>query len=173
MKAVRFSIYLCYLLTCLALQELNNCLQTEQEHTSNLITQLRENKESTSKWVFTSLYPWPFQFQILNLVLKNVLHACRELTESVEENTQLRKQVSDLTVLNQQQVGVREGCIFNNWDCLAWLQSQTPVRKIKPNCLFILQASKIVALEENLKCENETIKGLEQKTEQGKVSTNK
>lgn len=49
MKAVWFSIYLCYLLTCLALQELNNSLQTEQEHTTNLITQLKENKESTSK----------------------------------------------------------------------------------------------------------------------------
>lgn len=98
-----------------------------------------------------------------------MLYARRELTESVEENTQLRKQVSDLTVLNQQQVGVRKGCIFNNWDCLAW--SQTPA-KLNLIVFFILQASKIVALEENLKCENETIKSLEQKTEQDKVSMN-
>lgn len=99
------------------------------------------------------------------------MHARRELTESVEENTQLRKQVSDLTVLNQQQVGVRKGCIFNNWDCLAWSQSQTSA-KLNLIVFFILQASKIVALEENLKFENETIKGLEQKTEQDKVSMN-
>ncbi|XP_069571062.1 kinesin-like protein KIF15 [Brachyistius frenatus] len=56
--------------------ELNNSLKTEQEHTSMLISQLTENKEIASK----------------------------ELIETVEQNTQLRKQVSDLTVQNQQQV---------------------------------------------------------------------
>lgn len=99
------------------------------------------------------------------------MRAHRELTESVEENTQLRKQVSDLTVQNQQQVGVRKGCILNNWDCLAYSQSQTPA-KLNQIVFFVLQASKIVSLEENLKCENETIKGLEQKIEQDKVSMN-
>ncbi|KAM8737455.1 kinesin-like protein KIF15 [Acanthopagrus schlegelii] len=57
------------------LTELNNSLQSEKEHTNTLISQLRENKESTSK----------------------------ELIETVEQNTQLWKQVSDLTGLNQQQ----------------------------------------------------------------------
>ncbi|XP_040915830.1 kinesin-like protein KIF15-A isoform X2 [Toxotes jaculatrix] len=57
------------------LTELNNSLQNEQEHTNVLISQLRENRESTSK----------------------------ELIETVEQNTQLRKQVSDLTAQNQQQ----------------------------------------------------------------------
>ncbi|XP_061599761.1 kinesin-like protein KIF15 isoform X2 [Cololabis saira] len=51
------------------------CLQAENEHTSSLTSQLRENKESMSK----------------------------ELVEIVEQNTQLQKQVSDLTVQNQQQ----------------------------------------------------------------------
>ncbi|XP_028993905.1 kinesin-like protein KIF15-B [Betta splendens] len=58
------------------LLELNNSLQSEQTHTGNLILQLRENKETTSK----------------------------ELIETVEQNTQLRKKVSDLTAQNQQQV---------------------------------------------------------------------
>uniref|UniRef100_A0A3Q4BG97 Kinesin motor domain-containing protein n=1 Tax=Mola mola TaxID=94237 RepID=A0A3Q4BG97_MOLML len=80
------------------LTELNNSLQTEQEHTSYLISQLTENKESSSK----------------------------VLIETVEENTQLRKQVSDLTVQNQQLVS------------------------------------------KNLKFDNETIKGLEQKIDQDK-----
>ncbi|TKS86576.1 Kinesin-like protein KIF15-A [Collichthys lucidus] len=57
------------------LTELNNSLQAEQERSSTLISQLRENKESTSK----------------------------ELIETVEQNTQLKKQVSDLTVQNQHQ----------------------------------------------------------------------
>ncbi|XP_062253695.1 kinesin-like protein KIF15 [Platichthys flesus] len=57
------------------LMKLNNSLQNEQEHSSTLISQMRENKESTSK----------------------------ELNETVEQNTQLRKQVSDLTAQNQQQ----------------------------------------------------------------------
>uniref|UniRef100_A0A3Q2ZVJ2 Kinesin family member 15 n=1 Tax=Kryptolebias marmoratus TaxID=37003 RepID=A0A3Q2ZVJ2_KRYMA len=52
---------------------LNNLF--EQERTSSLIFQLRENKESTSK----------------------------ELIESMEENLQLRKQVSDSTAQNHQQ----------------------------------------------------------------------
>ncbi|KAG8013374.1 Kinesin-like protein KIF15-A, partial [Nibea albiflora] len=57
------------------LTELNNSLQAEQERSSTLISQLRENKESTSK----------------------------ELIETVEQNTQLKKQVSDLTVQSQHQ----------------------------------------------------------------------
>ncbi|XP_067470314.1 kinesin-like protein KIF15 [Thunnus thynnus] len=56
--------------------KLSNSLQIEQEQTGTLIAQLKENKESTSK----------------------------ELIETVEQNTQLRKQVSDLTAQNQQQV---------------------------------------------------------------------
>ncbi|XP_034714633.1 kinesin-like protein KIF15-B isoform X2 [Etheostoma cragini] len=55
------------------LMELNSSLQTEQEHTSTLISQIRENKDSRSK----------------------------ELIETAEQNTKLRKQVSDLTVQNQ------------------------------------------------------------------------
>ncbi|XP_034380980.1 kinesin-like protein KIF15-A [Cyclopterus lumpus] len=57
------------------LTELNNYLQTEQEHTRTLLFQLRENKESTSK----------------------------ELIDKVEQNIHLGKQVSDLTVQRQQQ----------------------------------------------------------------------
>ncbi|XP_077394978.1 kinesin-like protein KIF15 [Festucalex cinctus] len=56
--------------------ELNNSLETEQEQTSTLTYQLRENRENTSK----------------------------ELSETVEENTRLSKQVSDMTVQIQQQV---------------------------------------------------------------------
>ncbi|XP_047466800.1 kinesin-like protein KIF15-A isoform X2 [Mugil cephalus] len=59
--------------------DLNNSLQTEQEHSNSLISQLRENKESSSK----------------------------ELIETIEQNTQLRKQVADLTVQNQQQASRR------------------------------------------------------------------
>ncbi|XP_017266534.1 kinesin-like protein KIF15-A [Kryptolebias marmoratus] len=55
--------------------DLKGVLQVEQERTSSLIFQLRENKESTSK----------------------------ELIESMEENLQLRKQVSDSTAQNHQQ----------------------------------------------------------------------
>ncbi|KAM9355767.1 kinesin-like protein KIF15 isoform 2-T2 [Pholidichthys leucotaenia] len=55
--------------------ELKNSLQTEQEHSNTLVSQLKENKESASK----------------------------ELIETVDQNTQLRKQVSVLTVQNQQQ----------------------------------------------------------------------
>ncbi|XP_077587394.1 kinesin-like protein KIF15 isoform X2 [Stigmatopora nigra] len=58
------------------IMELNNSLETAQEHTSSLTYQLRENKESTSK----------------------------ELSETNEENTQLSKQVTDMTVQFQQQV---------------------------------------------------------------------
>lgn len=57
------------------IMKLNNSLQTEQEHTNTLVSQLKENKESTSK----------------------------ELLETVEQNTQLKKQVSDLITQNQQQ----------------------------------------------------------------------
>ncbi|XP_071767078.2 kinesin-like protein KIF15 [Centroberyx gerrardi] len=57
------------------IMELRNTLKTEQEHTGTLTSQLRENKESTSK----------------------------ELIETMEQNTHLRKQVSDLTTQNQQQ----------------------------------------------------------------------
>ncbi|XP_061552601.1 kinesin-like protein KIF15 isoform X2 [Phycodurus eques] len=55
---------------------LNNSLETEQKHTSTLTYQLRENRENTSK----------------------------ELGETAEENTQLSKQVSGMTVQIQQQV---------------------------------------------------------------------
>uniref|UniRef100_A0A3P9BKP8 Kinesin family member 15 n=1 Tax=Maylandia zebra TaxID=106582 RepID=A0A3P9BKP8_9CICH len=58
------------------IMKLNNSLQTEQEHTNTLVSQLKENKESTSK----------------------------ELLETVEQNAQLKKQVSDLITQNQQQV---------------------------------------------------------------------
>lgn len=49
--------------------------------------------------------------------------------------------------------------------------------KVKPNCfvvaiVFTVQASKTVTLEQNVKRENETIKGLEQKIAQDKVSQN-
>lgn len=49
--------------------------------------------------------------------------------------------------------------------------------KVEPNCfvvviVFTLQASKIVTLEQNVRCENETIKSLEQKIAQDKVSQN-
>ncbi|XP_040055964.2 kinesin-like protein KIF15 [Gasterosteus aculeatus] len=57
------------------LTDLNSSLQTEQEHTSTLMSQLKENKESSSK----------------------------EIIETVEQNTQLRKQVSDLTQQLKQQ----------------------------------------------------------------------
>ncbi|XP_057715378.1 kinesin-like protein KIF15 isoform X1 [Corythoichthys intestinalis] len=56
--------------------ELNNSLETAQEHTSTLTYQLIENKENTSK----------------------------ELSVTNEENTQLNKQVVDMTVQFQQQV---------------------------------------------------------------------
>ncbi|XP_029972708.1 kinesin-like protein KIF15 isoform X2 [Salarias fasciatus] len=56
--------------------ELNISLQTEQERANALIAQLRENKESTSK----------------------------ELIETVEHNAHLKKQISDLTAQNQQQI---------------------------------------------------------------------
>lgn len=39
------------------------------------------------------------------------MHLHRELTETVEENVQLRKQVSELTGQNQQQVGVNQVCM--------------------------------------------------------------
>ncbi|KAF7647426.1 hypothetical protein LDENG_00172690, partial [Lucifuga dentata] len=57
-------------------KELRNSLEAERERASTLMSQLRENKESTSK----------------------------ELIETMEQNTQLKKQVSDLTAQNQQQV---------------------------------------------------------------------
>ncbi|CAJ1073379.1 kinesin-like protein KIF15-B [Xyrichtys novacula] len=57
------------------LTESNNSLQNEQERSGSLISQLRENKENTSK----------------------------ELIESMEQNIQLKKQVSDLTAQNLQQ----------------------------------------------------------------------
>lgn len=38
-----------------------------------------------------------------------VVYALRELIETVEQNTQLWKQVSDLTGLNQQQVSPKMG----------------------------------------------------------------
>nr|XP_061823989.1 kinesin-like protein KIF15 isoform X2 [Nerophis lumbriciformis] len=56
--------------------ELNNFLELEQKHTSTLTSQLRENKESISK----------------------------ELGETVQENTELRKQISDMTVQIHQHV---------------------------------------------------------------------
>ncbi|KAK2826058.1 hypothetical protein Q5P01_020272 [Channa striata] len=54
----------------------NDCLQTEQERTRSLISQLTENKETTSK----------------------------ELIETLEQNAQLRKHISALTAQSQQQV---------------------------------------------------------------------
>lgn len=57
------------------LTDLNNGLQTEQENTKTLTSQLRENKESASK----------------------------ELIETVEMNTKLKKQVSELTAQSQKQ----------------------------------------------------------------------
>ncbi|XP_053701254.1 kinesin-like protein KIF15-A isoform X1 [Synchiropus splendidus] len=56
--------------------ELQSSLQMEQEHTSSLTSQFRENRENTLK----------------------------ELTETVEENAHLSKQVSNLTQQNLQQV---------------------------------------------------------------------
>ncbi|XP_032403994.1 LOW QUALITY PROTEIN: kinesin-like protein KIF15 [Xiphophorus hellerii] len=53
--------------------DLNNLLQAELQRTSSLMSQVKENKENTSK----------------------------ELVETMEQNTQLRKQGSDLTLQNQ------------------------------------------------------------------------
>lgn len=39
------------------------------------------------------------------------MRVCRELTETVETNMQLRKQVSELTNQIQQQVGVNKVCM--------------------------------------------------------------
>lgn len=95
--------------------------------------------------------------------------ALRELHEIAEENTKLRKQISDLMVQNQQQVSsmgnisVRKLQAFqNNCSC----SSMNYI-----TCLiFALKESKIVHLEQNLKSNSETMKGLEQKTEQDSVS---
>uniref|UniRef100_I3KW60 Kinesin family member 15 n=1 Tax=Oreochromis niloticus TaxID=8128 RepID=I3KW60_ORENI len=92
------------------IMKLNNSLQTEQAHTNTLVSQLKENKESTSK----------------------------ELLETVEQNTQLKKQVSDLITQNQQQVSLEN------------------------------KASTLADLEQNLTSAKESIKSLEQKTEQDK-----
>uniref|UniRef100_A0A8C8CQ03 Kinesin motor domain-containing protein n=1 Tax=Oncorhynchus tshawytscha TaxID=74940 RepID=A0A8C8CQ03_ONCTS len=59
-----------------AQQELTNALQSEREHTSNLTSQLKEDKESTLE----------------------------KLVQTMEQNAVLRKQVSDLTTQSQQQV---------------------------------------------------------------------
>lgn len=96
------------------LKELSNSLETEQKHTSTLTSQLRENRESTSKWVyaghlFVYICLWTFiinisLFTMITISTWLTLYAFRELTENEEENTQLRKKVSDLTLQNQQQV---------------------------------------------------------------------
>lgn len=95
--------------------------------------------------------------------------ALRELHETAEENTKLRKQISDLMVQNQQQVSstgninVQKLQVFqNNCTC-------SSVSYIA--CLiFALKESEIVHLEQNLKSNSETMKCLEQKTEQDRVS---
>lgn len=97
--------------------------------------------------------------------------ALRELHETAEENTKLRKQISDLMVQNQQQVSsmgninVRKLQVFqNNCSC-------SSVSYIA--CLiFALKESKIVNLEQNLNSNSEKMKGLEQKTEQDRVNLN-
>uniref|UniRef100_A0A3Q2W4J1 Kinesin family member 15 n=1 Tax=Haplochromis burtoni TaxID=8153 RepID=A0A3Q2W4J1_HAPBU len=58
------------------IDELKAEIMVSELHTNTLVSQLKENKESTSK----------------------------ELLETVEQNTQLKKQVSDLITQNQQQV---------------------------------------------------------------------
>lgn len=110
-------LYVLFLYIFLLLQVLNNSLQSEQEHTSTLISQLRENKENTSKWVLSECVLVALSFLKLHqismfkitLVLTwlTLLHALRELIETVEQNTQLRKQVSDLTVQSQQEVSTK------------------------------------------------------------------
>lgn len=52
------------------------------------------------------------------------MHAFRELTETVEANMQLRKQVSELTVQTQQQVSVKKVGMLNKLKSSTWLQSQ-------------------------------------------------
>lgn len=92
----------------LLLKDLNNLLQAELQRTSSLMSQVKENKENTSKWASDS---WVFKFQCLFLLLwlKHQHVECffffRELVETMEQNTQLRKQGSDLTLQNQNLVG--------------------------------------------------------------------
>lgn len=87
----------------------------------------------------------------------------RELIETVEQNTQLRKQLSALTAQNQQQVSPET--------CLKTVRPSQLGQLLNPASLvFVLEESNIVDLEQNLKSGDETIKGLEQKIEQDKVS---
>lgn len=103
----------------------------------------------------------------------NCIHSHRELTETVEANVQLRKQVSELTVQNQQQVGVNKVCMSTGKPQHACnLKTVAKLRLIVLSLLLflILQASKVVSLEQDVQSENETIKCLEQKIAQDKVS---
>uniref|UniRef100_A0A672IIU3 Kinesin family member 15 n=1 Tax=Salarias fasciatus TaxID=181472 RepID=A0A672IIU3_SALFA len=77
--------------------ELNISLQTEQERANALIAQLRENKESTSK----------------------------ELIETVEHNAHLKKQISDLTAQNQQQLADLEQNLTSANERIKSLQQKT------------------------------------------------
>lgn len=93
----------------------------------------------------------------------------RELHETAEENTKLRKQISDLMVQNQQQVSYMGN--INVWKLQVFQNNCSCSSLIYIACLiFALKESKIVHLEENIKSSSETMKGLEQKTEQDRVS---
>lgn len=95
-------------------------------------------------------------------------YALRELHEIAEENTKLRKQISDLMVQNQQQVSSMGNL---NVPKLQVFQNSCSCSSSYITCLiFALKESKIVHLEHNLKSNSETMKGLEQKTEQDNVS---
>lgn len=93
----------------------------------------------------------------------------RELQETAEENTKLRKQISELVVQNQQQVSsigninVQKLQVFQN-DC------SSEFHCLSDFFFVALKESKIVCLEQNLKSNSETVKGLEHKTEQDRVS---
>lgn len=92
----------------------------------------------------------------------------RELNETVEENKKLRKQFSDQVAANQQQVSavVYGSCRYFKIIVVA------AQRVILLVCFlfFSLKESKIANLEQNLKSNSETMKGLEQKIEQDRVS---
>lgn len=81
--------------------------------------------------------------------------ASRELTETVEENTQLRKQVSDLVAQNEQQVRSLKHVVPSQ------LQSER---------LMFFQGSELMNTQQSVTATGEVIRGLEQKIEQDKVS---
>lgn len=99
-----------------------------------------------------------------------LLCAPRELNETVEENNKLRKQFSDQMFENQQQVSavVYGSCRYFK---IIVVVAQCVILLV---CFFLLffslKESKILNLEQTLKSNSETMKGLEQKIEQDRVS---